>query len=216
MKLKIDCAYDKLVPINEIIPNPKNPNKHPLGQIKLLAKIIEYQGMRSPIVVSTRSGFITKGHGRLDSLKLLGWPEAPVDYQDYENEAQEYADMVADNKIAEFSTVDMEQVKYDIKSLDMVDIDFKLLAMPRLELYEDDFLEDKEDKEEGGGKIVTPDQAFMLEITAEVMRRSKYVGNRYLGFEEGMARYLVLEYLKAQSQEDIIKMVEDCKDKQLF
>jgi ParB-like chromosome segregation protein Spo0J len=104
--MKIDCAHDELVDVAILQPNPKNYNKHPARQIEMLAKIINYQGQRSPIVVSKRSGFIVKGHGRLDAIKLLGWDKAAVDYQEYTDEAQEYADMIADNKIAELSETD--------------------------------------------------------------------------------------------------------------
>ena len=36
--------------------------------------------------------------------------QVPVDFQDYESEASEYADLMADNKIQEFSELDMENV----------------------------------------------------------------------------------------------------------
>lgn len=107
---QIKCEYSELVNIQDLVPNPKNPNKHPNKQISLLAGIIRFQGMRSPIVVSKRSGFVIKGHGRLEALKKLGWQQAPVDYQDYDDEAQEHADMVADNAIAKWSTQDYSKV----------------------------------------------------------------------------------------------------------
>ena len=106
--MKINCAHTRLVPLDQLKPNPKNPNKHPEKQIEILAKIIEYQGQRSPIVVSKRSGFITKGHGRLEAIKSLGWPHAAVDFQEYLTDEQEMADMVADNKIAELAEHDDE------------------------------------------------------------------------------------------------------------
>lgn len=112
--------------------NPKNPNKHPDRQIELLAKIIDYQGQRSPIVVSKRSGFITKGHGRLMALKKLGWEKAAVDMQDYESEAQEYADVVADNKIAELAKHDDSMMIDEIKHLGIED--FELLGLENFDL----------------------------------------------------------------------------------
>jgi len=114
---KIKCEYTKLVKLAELVKHPKNPNEHPPEQIKRLAEIIDYQGMRSPIVVSKRSGFITKGHGRLMALISLGWEVAPVDYQDYENEAQEYADIVADNAIAEWASLDLAKINHDFTEL---------------------------------------------------------------------------------------------------
>lgn len=126
---KIKCAYTELVDIEKLVPNPKNNNKHPEAQIKRLAKIIEFQGQRAPVVVSNRSGFIVKGHGRLEAIKLLGWEKCAVDYQDYENEAQEYADMIADNQIATWAEFDDEML---LKELENLDIDTDMLGMVTL------------------------------------------------------------------------------------
>lgn len=135
-KEKIECAFDEMVPIHKLVPNPKNPNKHPDRQIEMLAKIIDYQGQRSPIVVSTRSGFITKGHGRLAAIQLLGWERCAVDHQHYEDEAQEFADMVADNKIAELAEHDDEMFKLEALNLqlDVSGFDLDLLGVPDLNL----------------------------------------------------------------------------------
>lgn len=123
-----------MVDVNILQENPRNPNKHPDRQIELLAKIIGYQGQRSPIVVSKRSGFIVKGHGRLSAIKKLGWDKAAVDYQDYENEAQEFADMVADNKIAELAEHDDSMMIDGIKDLGLED--FELLGLDDFSLPE--------------------------------------------------------------------------------
>ena len=131
--MKINCAYTELVDINHLVENPKNPNKHPAKQIDLLAKIIDYQGQRSPIVVSKRSGFITKGHGRLAALKQLAFDKVAVDYQDYESEAMEYADVIADNKIAELAEHDDIMMLDSIKDLNLdIDFDMDLFGMPDL------------------------------------------------------------------------------------
>ena len=94
MDIKIHCAYDELKNIAEVIPNPRNPNTHPEKQLKLLAKIIEAHGWRSPITVSKRSGFVIRGHGRLMAAQMLGCEVVPVDLQDYASEAEEWADMI--------------------------------------------------------------------------------------------------------------------------
>lgn len=127
LKEVFKCAHSKVVELHKLIPNPKNPNNHPQKQIDMLAKIIDYQGQRSPIVVSNRSGFITKGHGRLAALQKLGWEKAAVDFQDYESEAQEFADMVADNKIAELAEHDDLKMIEGLKEL--VIEDFELLGL---------------------------------------------------------------------------------------
>lgn len=111
--IAVYCAHDKIVDTDELVGNPRNPNKHPKEQIAALAKIIKRQGWRHPIVVSNRSGFVVKGHGRLLAAKKLNAQQVPVDYQDYESEASEYADLMADNKIQEFSELD-EKLSADI------------------------------------------------------------------------------------------------------
>lgn len=104
--IKVYCCHDKLVPINNLNPNPQNPNQHPQAQITLLADIIEKQGWRQPITVSNQSNYIVKGHGRLSAAILKGWSNVPVDYQDYPSKDAEIADLMADNKIAELSEID--------------------------------------------------------------------------------------------------------------
>ncbi|KUG17133.1 dna modification methylase [hydrocarbon metagenome] len=109
--IPVYCAHDKIIDIIEAIPNPRNPNQHPDSQIELLARIIKAQGWRNPIVISKLSGFITKGHGRLLAAQKLGVKQIPVDYQDYANPAAEWADIIADNKIAELATPDNKLIK---------------------------------------------------------------------------------------------------------
>ncbi|MFR2694368.1 MAG: hypothetical protein ACLTBV_30990 [Enterocloster bolteae] len=48
--------------------------------MRALAAIIKATGWRQPITVSTRSGLIVKGHGRLAAAKYGKFKEAPVDY----------------------------------------------------------------------------------------------------------------------------------------
>lgn len=87
-------------------PNPNNPNTHPREQVRLLSEIIEKTGWRAPITISSRSGFIVKGHGRLEAAKLAGFKMVPVEYQNFKNEDEEHAALIADNRIAELSSID--------------------------------------------------------------------------------------------------------------
>lgn len=163
-EVKIYCAHDEVWPIERIIPNPKNPNTHPEKQLKLLAKIIKGHGWRAPITVSKRSGFVVRGHGRLAAALLLGLEKAPVDLQDYASEAEEYADMIADNRIAELAEIDQQELnalvaeldgmKYDTGLLGFTDkqIQEMLAAAEKGGVHEDDF-----DADEETAKIKTPE-----------------------------------------------------------
>lgn len=115
--MKFNCSYTELVDTHKLVPHPKNPNKHTDQQIDRLSKIIDFQGQRHPVIVSKTSGFIVAGHGRLQSMQKLGWEKVAVDYQEFENEAQEYAFLVADNAIAEWSALDLSQINMDFLEL---------------------------------------------------------------------------------------------------
>ena len=108
--IPVYCAHDEIVTIENVQPNPKNPNQHPPEQIKLLGMIIERQGWRQPITVSTRSGYIVKGHGRLLAAKAIDATEVPIDYQNYESDEQEIADLIADNRLAELAQIDNQML----------------------------------------------------------------------------------------------------------
>lgn len=143
--VKVDCAYDELVSVDKLTPHKDNPNKHPKRQIDLLAKIIKYQGFRHSIVVSNRSGFIVSGHGRLDAAKILSMDKVPVDYQDFKDEAQEYAHLVADNKIAELADHD-DKLMIDKILADFPDIDTELLGLDGINLKFEPGTEDEQGK----------------------------------------------------------------------
>lgn len=104
--IPVYCAYIEMRDPETLVPNPRNPNRHSDKQIALLAKIIQTQGWRAPITISKRSGFVVRGHGRLLAALSLGLTDVPVDVQEYESEAAEYADLIADNRIAELSNID--------------------------------------------------------------------------------------------------------------
>jgi hypothetical protein len=114
------CAHDSLIDTLKAVPHPRNPNKHPDRQIKLLARIIRAQGWRAPIVISTRSGFIVSGHARASAANLLGLETVPVNYQHFGTDAEELEHLVADNKIAELAELDLSgigEIMHELKGL---------------------------------------------------------------------------------------------------
>lgn len=121
------CAHKKIVALVDLVKlkNPQNPNTHPKEQLVLLGKIL-HRAWRYAIVVSTRSGLIVKGHGRCDAAILEGLKYAPVDYQHYDSEEDELADLIADNRIAELSERDKDSLKELLEGLDTGAIDMDL------------------------------------------------------------------------------------------
>ncbi len=92
--------------------------------MELLARVIQAQGWRQPVKVSNRSGYIVSGHGRYEAALLIGCP-VPVDFQDYATDADELADLLADNRIAEMAEMDnamLRELFVDLRESDF-DID---------------------------------------------------------------------------------------------
>lgn len=124
--IPVFCAYDKIIKIENVKPNPANPNKHPEEQIENLARNIKSIGWRYPITISNQSGMIVKGHGRLMAAKFLKVKEVPVDYQNYSSEEEEMADLLFDNRIQELSEIDRKILLDCFENFDTGNIPFEL------------------------------------------------------------------------------------------
>mgnify|MGYP001606032513 FL=1 len=104
--IPIHCTYNHIANVDEMKLNLRNPNKHPEDQLKLYGKIIHHQGWRRAVVISRQSGLVVTGHGAVEAARLMGWKEVPVDEQDFASEADEWAHLLADNRLAELAEMD--------------------------------------------------------------------------------------------------------------
>ena len=132
--IKVHCSHSELVDIVKLVEHPNNPNQHDDRQINLLARIIKAQGWRNPITVSKKSGYIVSGHGRLAAAKVLNESKVPVDYQDFDNEADETAHLLADNRGAELSELDFQSVGELLKGLQESDFELELTGFLQHEI----------------------------------------------------------------------------------
>jgi hypothetical protein len=138
-QIKVHCPFEKMVDPNKLVPHPANPATHSDAQVDKLAEIVrgtdtvEGHGIRQPIIVSKRSGYIVAGHcRRLAALKLgIKWP---VQYQGYKSSQEELAVLVADNKIAELSGIDGLRMADVIVELDQINYPLELTAIPESEI----------------------------------------------------------------------------------
>lgn len=151
--IEVWCSYDKLVGVDDILPNPKNPNTHPASQVSLLAQNIRYHGWRHPITISKLSGFIVSGHGRWEAAKELGVSIVPVEYQDFTSEDNELAVLVGDNRLAELSSIDLNSLQDIVEGFEKNDFDTILAGYEKADLEallsgnSDDSPEDENEKE---------------------------------------------------------------------
>lgn len=144
----------ELKDLETLVPNPKNDNKHKEEHVDLLARVMKARGVRHPIIVSKRSGFIVAGHLRLAAAKRLGLEKYPVEVQDFKDEADEYAFLTSDNNVARYAELDEVKMLENLKGLD-VDVetlDFQELGLLDFELPEVEVLPE-------GNEDATPELA---------------------------------------------------------
>ena len=124
--IAVHCAHAEMVDVCDLVPNPKNPNRHPPDQIALLAKNIKSLGWRHPVIVSRRSGMVVAGHARIEAARVIGANAVPVDYQDFATPEKETAYLLADNRIAELAERDATVINDLLEELKTCDIDMDL------------------------------------------------------------------------------------------
>lgn len=132
--IQIHCKYDALLEVSKLRAYKKNRNQHTTAQVERLAKILEYQGLRAPVVVVgsvagvTDGKTIAKGHCTVEAIKKNGWLSAPIVFQNFDNEEQLYAYVQSDNAIANWSELDIAGINADIGELGP-DLDIDLLGL---------------------------------------------------------------------------------------
>jgi hypothetical protein len=198
-EIPIHCDYSILKPVEECKPNPANPNSHDETHTRLLCKMLTHQGWREAIIVSKQSGLIVCGHGRLKAAKILGAQKVPVDLQDFENEADEHAHMIADNRIAELSTFDLASLKDLLVELDTGALDMEVAGFDErtLEDLMTQFHEDEDEEEEIPSE---PLNEAWQQWAGEVARQYETLaaeGSPFSGVTKGAAK---IHFLKAKHQ----------------
>jgi DNA modification methylase len=146
------------VPIGEIQPFAKNAKLHPKEQIAQIVRSIREFGFNDPIAVS-ETGEIIEGHGRLLTVKELGYTEVPCIRLSHLTEEQRRAYILAHNKLTMNTGFDADILLGEFDFLKELDFDtgltgFSMDEVEKLftdgtskEVQEDDFDIDEAAKE---------------------------------------------------------------------
>ena len=192
----VNIKLDKLIPY---INNPRN-NENAIDKV---ASSIQEFGFKVPIVVD-KDNVVINGHTRLLASKKLGLEEVPCIVADDLSEAQIKAFRIADNKVSEYSTWDMELLQIELEALCEMGIDMEITGFNEIECMEmledimpntDDYdvdIDDYDDVSEGNLKadnmiisyFTEEEKAFLLELF-----REKNDGKKLFKAEEIMGRY---------------------------
>ena len=118
--------------ITDITPYPGNPRLND-GAVDAVAESIRRFGFRQPIVVD-EAGVIIVGHTRYKAALKLGLEKVPVHVAKDLSPEQIKAYRIADNKVADLSTWDLELLPIELAELQGMDFDLKLLGFSEDEL----------------------------------------------------------------------------------
>ncbi len=110
--------YDKR--IDEIKPYENNP-RHNDNAVDAVANSIREFGFKVPIVVDSK-GVIVAGHTRYKAAKKLGLQTVPCLVADDLNEEQVNAFRLADNKVGELATWDLDTLKVELDNIGEIDL----------------------------------------------------------------------------------------------
>jgi hypothetical protein len=109
------------VELSRLVPYEKNPNVHPIEQIKAMADSIERYDQYYPIIVDENFKILC-GHGKKLSLEYLGRTEGEVKVIKGLNDKQKLKIVIEDNKIQGMAYIDYAKVESIIKEVGEIDI----------------------------------------------------------------------------------------------
>ena len=141
--------------VDDLIPYENNPRNNEEAVDKVALSISSF-GFKVPIIVD-RNNVIVAGHTRLSAAKKLGLTTVPTIRADDLTDDQIRAFRLADNKVSEFATWDMDKLEEELHNLD---IDMSMFGFDALEkelkdlnIQEDDFEPDEDEKEPPRAKV---------------------------------------------------------------
>lgn len=152
----VNIAVDKLVPYEN---NPRNNTE----AIQYVANSIKEFGFKVPLVIDSDNVVIC-GHTRLLAAKQLGLKDVPCVVADDLTDDQIKAFRLADNKVGEIATWDLNKLQLELDFLDCNMEEFGFIsAMEEPDIT--DFLEDHESKTKEPKTVVCPEcgHAFTVE-----------------------------------------------------
>ena len=118
--------------LDRIKPYPGNPRQNDKA-VESVAESIRRFGFRQPIVVDTE-GVIVCGHTRYKAAMKLGLEKVPVHVAKDLSPEQIKAYRIADNKVADLATWDLELLPIELSELQGMDFDLGLLGFSEDEL----------------------------------------------------------------------------------
>jgi len=133
---KISIEY---LPIDQLVPSPRNVRTHSRKQLELIAESIKRFGMVTPVGIGPDNQLIY-GHARVEAARLAGLTEVPVVRLTHLTADERRAYLLADNRLALEAGWDRELLAIELRELAALDFSLPALgfSLPEIDkLYED-------------------------------------------------------------------------------
>ena len=142
--------YDKR--LDEIKPYENNP-RHNDNAVDAVANSIREFGFKVPLVVDSE-GVIVAGHTRYKAAQKLGLQTVPCIIADDLTDEQVRAFRLADNKVGELATWDLDTLKVELDNIGGIDLSGMGFDLTLHDEYTEPDIEDFSDST-AGGKVET-------------------------------------------------------------
>lgn len=109
-------------PIEDLTPNPRNSREHSEEQVSEIVASIEEFGFTNPILAD-EDGLIIAGHGRRLAALKAARAEVPVIVARGWSDEQKRKYVIADNRLAEKATWDLDMLRLELEELDLIGAD---------------------------------------------------------------------------------------------
>jgi hypothetical protein len=132
------------VTLDKLIPYVNNAKIHSEDQVTKIASSIREFGFLSPVLIDAKYNIIA-GHGRVMAAKKLALESVPCVFIEGLTEAQRKAYILADNRLSDLGTWDMEIAAGEFEELRELNFDLSLTGFSFPDLgYQGDWFEDRE------------------------------------------------------------------------
>ena len=165
-KARINPVLDQFrVPIDSLIINPENVQKHDGKSVAAIAASLNEFGQQKPIVVNS-DNIVIAGNGTLEAAIALEWDEIAVVISDLDAEHLQKAYAIADNKTQEYAEWDWPNLANWLADIDTGDLNIEATGFTADEIKE---MVDSEGSNEGerqkeNGEITCPKCGHMFII----------------------------------------------------
>lgn len=149
--------------VEELKPYVNNPRFND-DAVEYVANSIKEFGFKVPIVID-KNNEIVAGHTRYKASLALGLDEVPCIVADDLNEEQIKAFRLADNKVSEKASWNIELLSEELEDLDLDMSDFGFETDLDLDINDDDFIQDTEiTKDKEKKEIICPNCGEKIEV----------------------------------------------------